>query len=565
MGPDQTEPITRTDSRSCAAAGEQATRGRPDWIWLGSLLVLSLASLVLKCLDPDQISFRYDSAMAFERVRQWFQGGEFPLTGIENSLGFRNTGALVWLLMIPGAFSAKPEAMACFQGLLWALAVWPVGIAVLLATSSRGLALVAAAAFALLPSGTFAARGIWAQNVLPPLMAWSLCHAIWILHGNHGNANIRRHLIGATAPAWYGALIHMAAGFPAAILTGLLAAQRTIPVRHRLVLLVPVVAAGILSAPSLLDGWRSRSATSGEVPAHVAQFEELLPDAPTLPSRLVQMLAALPAPLLTSGADGGLGTLLPEKSPWLMLILALDLFLIIATGLAVAFVVIEVIRPREHLRAPKPICRLLLLLLLVPPVACALLVSRPNPSYIAGLYPVVLVVLALGAHSLLGVLPASRVVSQVLAALVMVVLVASAAYPTVVQHHARTCYPPWPVAGQYYLPLSDQRRVAAWLNREGITPENVHHVSGDYFGEPYRILMKSLPRARRSGRFAVIEDIPLRARKDQGHAEWLREKAVAQIGTVAIILSPSREDGLNLLHAFSRLPLTASSEKAPLP
>jgi hypothetical protein len=511
------------------------------------------------------ISFRYDSATAYERARQWFHGGDFPFTGIENSLGFRNTGALAWLLMIPGAFSARPEVMACFQGLLWAVAVWPVGIAVLKATSSRGIALVAAAAFALLPSGIFAARGIWAQNVLPPLMAWSLCHAVWILHGNQGNEKVRWHLIGATAPAWYGALIHMAAGFPAAILTGFLAVQRSIPMRHRLVLLVPVVAAGILSAPSLLDGWQSRAANSGEVPAHVAQFEELLPDAPALPFRLVQMLAALPAPLLTSGADGGLGTLLPEESPWLKLILTLDLFLIIATGLAVAFVVIAVVRPRGDSPVPTPIYRLFLLLLLVPPVACALIVSRPNPSYIAGLYPVVLVALALGARGMLGVLPASSPVGPGLAALAMGVLVAGAAYPTVVQHHARICDPPWPVAGQYYLPLSDQRRVAAWLNREGIAPENVHHVSGDYFGEPYRILMGSLPRSRTSGRFAVIEDIPLRARKDQGHAEWLREKAVAQIGTVAIILSPSREDGLNLLHAFSRLPMTAPSEEAPQP
>jgi hypothetical protein len=543
------------------------------WIYRGALWGLALLALVVRILDLDQISFRLDSAAAYDRARQFWEGGPFPWTGIENSLGFRNTGALIWFLMIPAALSAQPEAQAAGQAVLWSASVLAIAGAARLLTGSRLLALTAAAVYGLLPAGIFAARGIWAQNILPPLFALSLYHAAVLLRGLSRDTNdpvdqqgpasnrfVPWHLLGMALPVWFAALVHMAAGFPALILTLFFGLHRGLSKSVRCWLLLPVCLAALASLPSVLDGIRSRSQpdNTGEVPAHITKFRGLQAPADGPIQRLQSMLTALPAQLNTFGADGGLYELFPEDA-WPLsyaygLTLLTQVILLLALGGGLLLL-------RNRWKTPAfPPLLLLLSLLLVPPILIGLALSRPNGSYLFGSYPV-LILLPIFLTGLVTQTSIHRSrIQGTLFALALLVMVPAAAYGPLAQAQARRSDPPWPASGQYYLPLAEHRRVAAYMAREGVAPDSLEHLSGPYFQLPYAVLLKRLLiSAPPASRAAVIEDLPLRSLIDPGHAQWVAQRATTQLGTVAIRIFPDRISAGAFVAAYRSLPPTAPS------
>jgi hypothetical protein len=551
---------------------------------MGGVVALALAGLILRLQNLDLVSFRYDSAMAYDRARLWWEGGAFPWTGIENSLGFHNTGALIWLLMVPAGLSSQPEAMVIFQSLLWFFGVFPLAWACWLVTRSRLLTLATAAAMALLPMGIFAARGIWAQNILAPLFAWSLGHWAWLTVGPGrigspvptSSRSKALHLIGVTAPSWYGAMIHMAAGLPASIITLALMSRRDFSPRLRLILLATPLLAGILSVPSLVDAWRAveAPARTEDLPAHIQKFHAIQGGAPGLPSKLHAMLAAIPGHMHTLGADGGLHALLPEASYWRPFLFFQDV-VITLTALAGLGGLIWGLRRGKGLGPGenRVVSGTLVAMILGPPLLSALLLSRPNGSYLAGTFPVIILAAALTAapwRLVEGGRPnrrSGRWVLNVLTWGVIGLMAVAALYPQIILRTAAVSAPPWPATGQYYLSLREHRRVARWLATEGVLPGRIHHVSGLYFQWPYEVLLAREPRrgpSRPQGPYVVMEDIPLRAFVDRGKAGWLEARASARIGPVALSLLADKSQFDQFLRDFGDLPPTPNrTQPAP--
>lgn len=570
MGPD-TEPAIparTTDLPSAQSEDSPQSRLAGHYGYGVTLGLLVLAALLLRVHALELISFRYDSAAAYDRARSWFDGGQFPWTGIENSLGFHNSGALIWLLMIPASLSRWPEAMAGFQGLLWALAVIPMAGVARILTGSRSLAILAAALFAFLPSGIFAARGIWAQNILPPLFAWSLYHALRLgqIAGSSDTTDRLAvwHVLGAMAPAWYGALIHMAAGIPALLLTLWILLQKPVKLGTRLLVFAPVSIAVLLAIPSLWDGWSrfSNPLPAEDLPAHLTKFQSQMPPVDHTLVRMHQMLVGIPSPLGTLTADGGLHELLPEGAPLLYIGLTMTLLTTLASLAGLAVVLMATVRGNSEGFAWKGVSGLLLFLILIPPVVCALALSRPNASYLTASYPVLILLMVHGIGLLTSRAQRPRWINLAVSGLVVLLLIPGSLYAPLAQAHARTCDPPWPKQGPYYLPLTEYRRVAAYLANQGIGPDSIHHISGDYFQLSYEVLLRRMPKTQATSKSAILEDIPLRGLIDEGHAQWLAQRATHRIGTVALILLPDARTAEAALQEYYRLPKTPPNPKA---
>jgi hypothetical protein len=517
------------------------------------------------------MSFRYDSAAAYDLTRQAVETGKFPWLGIENSLGFRNTGALLWMYLVPAWFSSQPEILGAFQGLLWALAIPAMGEAARLATSSRTMGLSAAALFALLPGGIFMAQGIWAQNLLPPLYAWSLYHTVWILTQaaktpegkipQHSTGTLLTHGLLALTPALLGAMIHMAAGFLTLITVIIVVVQRAIPVRLRLFWLIPGFVAVLLSFPSLQDGWRSRHGREGggaEVPAHIEKFRSLMPQPDPAWRRVFVMLGNIPAPVLTQNQDGGLGSVFEPGKLMIRSISVLDhvLNLLVLIGLGV--VLFWVNQSRGLWRGGRQrVAVLLLLQIILPPILIALNSQYPNSSYLASSIPGLILILVLGLDMLRrSVGPQLQKVWAGFLTFLAFGLLVVGDYPRQARMALLSAVPPYPQQGVYYLPLREIRRVAAALATEGVGPNNFYHVSGSYFALPYKVLLKRMPvpESGSEARFAVIEDIPLRARIDGQRAQWLVQRATQIIEPMAILLFLESQAANRLMEEYLILP-----------
>jgi hypothetical protein len=133
--------------------------------WLALAVILTLAA-ALRLGAPGVVEFKRDEANLSYMALDMARGREFPLLGIDSSVGIRNAPVNVWIMALPYLFSSDPLPATQFVGLM---NVGAVLLAYLLTRRYYGpmAAVVAGLAFAVSPWAVVYSRKIWAQDMLP--------------------------------------------------------------------------------------------------------------------------------------------------------------------------------------------------------------------------------------------------------------------------------------------------------------------------------------------------------------------------------------------------------------
>lgn len=140
--------------------------------WVALALILFLAAW-LRWTQPEVIEFKTDEANLSLMALDMAQGRDFPLLGIDSSVGIRNAPVNVYLLAVPYLFGSDPVRATQYIGLLNLIAV---GLTYLLTRRYYGTApaLIAALIFAASPWAVMFSRKIWAQEMLPPFVVMTI-------------------------------------------------------------------------------------------------------------------------------------------------------------------------------------------------------------------------------------------------------------------------------------------------------------------------------------------------------------------------------------------------------
>ncbi|HEX2905576.1 MAG TPA: glycosyltransferase family 39 protein, partial [Phototrophicaceae bacterium] len=139
---------------------------------LALLLVLLVAAL-LRLGNPGVVEFLHDEAMLSLLAQDMAAGKGVPLTGIPSSVGVPNPPISVYIMALPYALGADPQAATLFVaalnvigvGLLWLITYRYLG---------RLIALIAGLAYAVNPWALLYSRKIWAQDFHTPLVLLTL-------------------------------------------------------------------------------------------------------------------------------------------------------------------------------------------------------------------------------------------------------------------------------------------------------------------------------------------------------------------------------------------------------
>jgi hypothetical protein len=529
-----------------------------------TLVALAALGLLLRWWRLDLMPFRFDSAAEMWRAREVLGPGGLPLTGIINSLGFRNPAGFTWLIVPAAALSADPRWTAAWIGGLTVTALWPLYAAGRVVLGGRALALLPCALWAVLPLCVLGGRSIWPQNVLGTVGAWGL----WLLLlACQPDGPVRRCALAAAlalAVLGYGALIHLsclaAVGVACLILGVRVFALRWQGGRRfsRLAAgLVVAGAAGLLPvaaglAPSAIDGWRRLRVPVGEraaKPAHIEQFESRMPPPKPVTGRLTDAVGGLFQQFSSLGATGGIDQQLP-----LVAVAAgrtVDVVLMVLVLAGVARAVLD-LRRRVAGTALGAAGRwhafILLSWVFIPPVVGAFVLQRLNASYFAYSLPALLLLSAGALRPERG--PrwrrAGRVVVAAVAAASVVLYVFFLVSVLAALDASRY------VRGDYYIPLANQWNLVRRLAAAGVARERFVHLSGDWFQHSYNYLfdeMRVHPPPEAQPAWAVVEDLVLRGRQPRRTA-LIAEHATLQEGPVAAVLFTSPVGSALLQRAF---------------
>lgn len=139
---------------------------RPTTFELILLLAILLLAAVLRLGAPGVVEFKRDEANLSLMALDMARGKEFPLLGIDSSVGIRNAPVNVWIMAVPYLFSSDPEVATQFVALLNV-----IGVAMVYALARRYygvlVAVIAGLTFAVAPWSVIYSRKIWAQDLLP--------------------------------------------------------------------------------------------------------------------------------------------------------------------------------------------------------------------------------------------------------------------------------------------------------------------------------------------------------------------------------------------------------------
>ncbi|MCL5109276.1 MAG: glycosyltransferase family 39 protein [Chloroflexi bacterium] len=130
---------------------------------LGAIVILAFG---LRWQHLEFTEYTRDQAWVLNRAYDWLVKGDFPLVGIQSSVGTAQGAIEIYLLAIPVALSKDPRLAAAFVGLLQVLAI--VGTYLLCsAYFGRKVGLVAALLYAVNPWALQYARKVWTPNMAP--------------------------------------------------------------------------------------------------------------------------------------------------------------------------------------------------------------------------------------------------------------------------------------------------------------------------------------------------------------------------------------------------------------
>jgi hypothetical protein len=187
----------------------------PRWAVLSIAAALA-CGMALRLIWHEDIEYKFDERWLFEHARALLDGGPWPWTGIQSSMGPPNPGLSLWVFAALGqVFGAQspPELARAVQLLNCAALLALVLFAIARRAEGAGERwLWAAALWAANPLSLIFERKIWPPSVLP-LAAVALFSAWWY----------RRHWIAAFLCAMIAALmaqIHLGVTFLAAALFG---------------------------------------------------------------------------------------------------------------------------------------------------------------------------------------------------------------------------------------------------------------------------------------------------------------------------------------------------------
>lgn len=553
-----------------------------------------MLALALRWYRLDLMSFRYDQAEVLFRARETLRDG-LPLTGIINSLGFRNAPGFVWALLPAAVFTPKPETASAWMGILTVSGIWPLWLIARRACPSAWW--VPCLLYAVMPAHVFSGRSLWAQWLLPPMGMWAL---LWLLIAYDPAERIhRRYFASAAALAMLSAAasVHLAAllyvcvavavltsiwllvaspaGDSSAIETSPVARLRSTvgpgmqgekrsrngrfeqwglrshPVKKWLLVVTFGLLPLISLIPSALDYFRVRSLPPLEKPAHVQKFESLMPEPEPFAGRLRDAFAGQFEQLSSIAQVQGAWN--PGESPVLRAVTtAADLLIL---GLIFAGIGISLVSLKSPGRSARLAGMILITGLVLPTLFAAVAVPRVNATYLALAVPIPLLMAGVS------VAVAPHRLKLVLVGLLLSASVAHVWFTIAALHRIdETRF----VNGTYYIPLSDQRSMAKKLASRGVSSGRLTHLSGEWFQRSYDYLFREELRASEVSRmplWALIEDINLR-RQQPVRADFVKQHAELWQGSVGAILLPSEEEAVSLTNGFYALPTDASREPA---
>jgi 4-amino-4-deoxy-L-arabinose transferase-like glycosyltransferase len=142
-------------------------RTRPSTLLEGvALIAILIVAAALRLGAPGVVEFKRDEANLSLMALDMARGRDFPLLGIDSSVGIRNAPVNVWIMALPYWFTSDPLLATQFVGLL------NVGAVLLLYLLTRRYygplaAVIAGLLFAVSPWAVVYSRKIWAQDMLP--------------------------------------------------------------------------------------------------------------------------------------------------------------------------------------------------------------------------------------------------------------------------------------------------------------------------------------------------------------------------------------------------------------
>ncbi|MCX7718181.1 MAG: hypothetical protein N2111_07250 [Candidatus Sumerlaeaceae bacterium] len=529
------------------------------------LILLAVAGLGLRWWRLDLMPFRYDSAAEMWRAREVLEGGGLPVTGIINSLGFRNPAGFTWLIMPAAVCSPDPRWTAAWIGIWTMTALWPLYAAGRLVLGQRALALLPCAVWAVLPICVMGGRSIWPQNLLATVGAWGL----WlILLACQADSPLRRRVAAAAAAfavLGFGALVHLsclAAVGVALVLLGVgmgfmrrTGDRQTKPMTggFAVAVLLGLLPAAAGLSPSAVDGWRRMSVPESQraaKPAHIQQYESRMPPPKPLPARLSDAIGGLFQQFSSLGATGGIDQQLTPVAVAAGRSADVALLALVLAG--VARTALTAGRRRALAVGTGGLRRfhaaVLLAWVFVPPATAAFVLKRLNASYFAYTLPALLLFAGIAMR------PVGGEVSRRLARATALAFAAGTFslyifffFCTMTALDASRY-----VRGDYYIPLANQLSLVRRLAAEGVSRARFVHLSGDWFQHSYNYLFDEMgirPAAESEPVWAVVEDLVLRGR--QAHRAALIDKhATLREGPVAAVLFTGPAGAVALQRAF---------------
>ncbi|MCX7626384.1 MAG: glycosyltransferase family 39 protein [Candidatus Sumerlaeaceae bacterium] len=553
--------------------------------WTNFLLLATfLAGVGLRLWRLDLMPFRYDAAEALFRARETFSLGHPPLTGIVNSLGFRNPPGLQWIILPAVLLSPDPRVAAAWIGLLVASGIFPL-FWLGRRTGSHAVGYGAALLYAFHPQTVFSSRDVWAQHLLIPLGAWALLFAVIAAeHWQRRSGTQLREdcqkirppffppLVVATALAAAASLVHLASATWLAALGGCAGwqfwrARHLGPTLRHFALFIVILGLFVLSAsPSLIDWMRIRSSPPAEKPPHIAKFELLAPAPKPLPGRLGEAYTGIFDPLASVQVLGGIEKHLPPA--WFSAGRGADLVLLVFALLGLARLLLACGRrtPIFPVKECSPVVGWLLSAwILLPPAFVGLLMRYPNATYLYFAVGAVFLCTALGAQwlvtgttflftKLMGALPRQshyrRLADNLVAALFFLLAILHGllfveAMDTVERIRV--------VNGPYYTPLKEQLGLVREFDRVGIGRRHLLHLGGPWFQRSYDYLLDEVLQVPPRPHAVVMEDLLLR-RSQPLRQNFVIQSLDRQWGTIRWGVFPTWEEATRLADEFYRLP-----------
>lgn len=498
---------------------------RSFWLPATALFILSVA---LRWIDLGLITFRYDQAAVAARALDGF-----PFTGIVNSLGFRNAPGYIWTILPAAVLSPDPRWMTAWHGLLTATMIFPLAI---LGHRYRSDALrwLPAILAAVLPASILSGRNLWAQYMLPPIIAWALLMLDNAMDERRGEKSRMKAAATSLGLLAWGISVHFSAGplflvALCAVVTGF-----TRSVRKVVMILIPTVLIGLTILPSFLAGI-NQMRNPAPKPDFAEAYEAVLPD--PLPWWARVSDSALYAISNNSfEALIGMDTLLPSSAVYFTN--AYDLIVLCLVLAGVAFVLVGLWSNRREGRATPNLERrhrfllVLLAMLVLPVLMGGLLVKRVNAGYFPGCLPVGwLMVIALPTF-----VGRWNHLARVLGLYVMAGGAAIFLMFFEVIRRADTG------PGSYYITYRAQAKVVEYLNANGVAKGQFNHLAGDWYGRSYRyihdhVLTDVAPAEGKP--YAIMEDQATIPGKN-AHVEFFWGRNPAEFGTVGVLIFPSR-------------------------